>query len=161
MAEIKKRVILDLDLCIECRSCAAACYCGHHNRPIINFGVTEDVSLPIVCRQCIEPACVEGCPSEAMWQDELTVSKRAAELCTGCGSCVLACPFGVITETMIRHQAPKCDLCEERVLAGLAPRCVATCTSGALRFEDVEATEKEGLLILSGRAAGHDPLKRR
>ena len=160
-SEITKRVILDLDVCIECRSCAAACFYGHHQQPIVNFGVTDKVSMPVICRQCITPACVEACPTEAMHQDESTISKRALELCTGCGSCVQACPFGVITDEMIRHHVPKCNLCEDLVTKGGLPRCVAACTSGALRFEEVETTEKEGLLVLSGRAAGRHPLKRR
>lgn len=159
--EIKKRVVLDLDLCVECRSCASACFYGHHQQPIINFGVTEKVTMPVICRQCATPACVEACPAEAMWQDDQTVSRRALELCTGCGSCIQACPFGVLTTEMIRHRVPKCDLCEDRVEAGDVPRCVAACPSGALRFEEVDSTEKDGLLVLSSRAAGHHPLKRR
>ena len=159
--EIRRRVVLDLDLCIECRSCGAACFYGHHEQPIINYGVTEKVSMPVICRQCTKPACVAACPQEAMWQDDLSVSKRALELCTGCGSCIQACPFGVLTTETIRHRVPKCDLCEDRVVAGGIPRCVASCPSGALRFEEVEGTEQEGLLVLSSRTAGHQPLKRR
>ena len=159
--KIRKRVVLDLDLCVECRSCGSACFYGHYNQPIINYGVTDKVSMPVICRQCDDPACVESCPTDAMWQDDLTVSKRALELCTGCHSCVYGCPFGVITPEMIQHRSPKCDLCEEIVLAGGIPRCVATCVSGALRFEEVSTTERDGLLVLSSRAAGHHPLKRR
>jgi len=159
--KITKRVVLDLDLCVECRSCGAGCYYGHHNQPIVNYGVAEKVSMPVICRQCDDPACVASCPSGAMWQDDYSVSKRALELCTGCGSCIQACPFGVLTPQMLSHHVAKCDLCEERVLAGGIPRCVATCASGALRFEDVATTERDGLLVLSSRAAGHHPLKRR
>jgi Fe-S-cluster-containing dehydrogenase component len=159
--KITKRVVLDMDVCVECRSCGAACFYGHYNQPIINYADTETVSVPIICRQCTEPACVEGCPNEAMSQNERSVSKRSVTKCTGCGSCVQACPFGVLTDEMIKHATPKCDLCEERVLRGEPPRCVATCPSGALKFLDVEQMEREGLLLLSTRTAGHHPLKRR
>lgn len=159
--KIRKRVVLDLDLCVECRSCGAACFYGHHNQPIVNYGVTAKVSMPVICRQCDDPACVASCPTGAMWQDPCSVSKRALDLCTGCGSCIQGCPFGVLTTEMILHHVPKCDLCEEIVLKGGIPRCVATCPSGALRFEEVGTTEREGLLVLSSRTAGHHPLKRR
>ena len=158
---IEKRVVLDMDLCVECRSCGAACFYGHHLQPVINYADGDKVNVPIICRQCKQPACVEACPNDAMYQTEQGVSKRSPTLCTGCGSCVRACPFGVITDEMIKHAVPKCDLCESRVVAGMDPRCVETCPSGALSFVEVEEVEKEGLLLLSTRTTGHHPLKRR
>jgi Fe-S-cluster-containing dehydrogenase component len=159
--QIRRRVILDMDLCVECRSCGAACFYGHRSQPIINYADAEKTRVPVICRQCLKPACVEACPNDSMHQDELTVSTRSLTKCTGCGSCVRACPFGVITDEMIKHAAPKCDLCERRVLAGGLPRCVETCTSGALSFGEVAEVEKEGLLLLSARTTGRHPLKRR
>ena len=38
--DIPKRVLIDLDRCIECRSCAAACYASHANMPVVNFAVS-------------------------------------------------------------------------------------------------------------------------
>jgi len=161
MAEITKRVILDMDLCIECRSCSAACYYSHGEMPIVNYGITGEAQIPLICRQCSEPACVEACPNEAMHKDENGVIKRALYQCTGCGSCVAACPFGVLHPTMVRHYVGKCDLCEERVLEGEVPRCVATCPAGALQFMEESEAEKKGLLILGGRTVGRHPIRRR
>lgn len=158
---IQKRVILDMDLCVECKSCGSACFYGHKNQPIIHYADTENVKVPIICRQCLKPACVDSCPNDAMHQDELTVSKRSPEKCTACGSCVRGCPFGVLTDEMIRHNVPKCDLCEARVLEGKEPRCVETCPSGALRFGEVGSVQESKLLLLGTRTIGHHPLKRR
>jgi Fe-S-cluster-containing dehydrogenase component len=36
--------------------------------------------------------------------------------------------------------SPKCDLCVDRVVAGGVPRCVATCTSGALSFTELRVS---------------------
>lgn len=162
MAEIiRKRVILDMDLCVECRSCGSACFYGHKNQPIINYAESEKVKVPIICRQCQRPACVDSCPNDAMYQNETTVSRRSLVKCSGCGSCVRGCPFGVLTDEMIKHMVPKCDLCEKRVLAGGIPLCVETCPSGALSFGETAEVEKEGLLLLSSRTTGEHPLKRR
>jgi Fe-S-cluster-containing dehydrogenase component len=158
---ITKRVILDMDKCVECRSCGAACFYGHKNMPIINYVDADKVRVPIICRQCKKPACVDSCPNEAMVQNETTVSHRLPTKCTGCLSCVRGCPFGVLTDEQVRHAVPKCDLCEGRVLAGGVPRCVETCPSGALSFGEVADVEREGLLLLSSRTTGHHPLKRR
>ena len=158
---IDKRVMLDLDLCIECRSCSAACYYAHTDLPIVQYAELPVGKLPVICRQCEEAACVAVCPAEAMYRDEQGVAKRSLAMCRGCGSCVQACPFGVLDPELTRHSPPKCDLCEERLSAGLEPRCVAACPTEALRFAVPREMEQEGLLVLGARAAGHHPLKRR
>ena len=161
MSEVTKRVILDMDLCIGCRSCASVCFYGHKDMPIVNYGAVPQATIPVICRQCAEPACVDACPNEAMQRDESGVVQRSLLRCTGCKSCALACPFGVITPELVKHQIAKCDLCEDWALAGRPPRCVATCTTGALRFAEPPELEEEELLLLSGRAVGRSPMKRR
>jgi len=158
---VEKRVILDIDRCVGCRSCSAACFYGHRGMPNVAYGVIEEGTLPIICRQCREPVCVDACPVEALRREDSGIVRRSRMLCIGCGSCVHACPFGVIHPDLKQHQVAKCDLCEERVLAGDAPRCVAACTSGALRFESADSMEENKVLLLSGRVAGGHPYRRR
>ncbi|MFH0965501.1 MAG: 4Fe-4S dicluster domain-containing protein [Planctomycetota bacterium] len=158
---IEERVVLNMDRCIGCRSCSAACFYGHGGMPSVSYGVIAEGTLPVVCRQCTEPPCVEACPTDALEKDAEGVVQRSRMLCIGCRSCVLACPFGVISEKLSAHLAPKCDLCEDRLRAGEIPRCVAACTTGALRFEKVDKVEDSGLLLLSGRTVGTNPYKRR
>jgi formate dehydrogenase iron-sulfur subunit len=64
---------------------------------------------------------------------------RSSFKCVGCSSCAIACPFGVIQPDLTKHIVPKCDLCIDRLEEGEIPRCVATCTSGALSFEEVDS----------------------
>jgi len=158
---IEKRVVLDLDRCIGCKSCMAACFYGHQEMHGVEFVDIGPALLPVVCRQCADPACVETCPAEAMVRDAEGVVARAMFHCRSCGSCVRACPFGVLSLEKVGHQIAKCDLCQDRLGRGLEPRCVAVCPTRALRFATVAEIEADGLTILGGRVAGEHPIRRR
>ncbi len=172
--DIAARVVVDLDRCIECRSCAAACYYGHANMPAVGFAGGGWALLPLICRQCKSAACVEACPVEAMVRDDRGVVRRASFRCIGCGSCARACPFGVISTELAGEPAAcrspdritgrrvgKCDLCEDRLGddPDAVPRCVAACPSGALRFLDEH--EGDELCLIGGRTLADDLFKRR
>lgn len=173
---VAKRVLIDLDRCVECRSCAAACYASHANFPVIGFARAGWAILPVICRQCKAAPCVDACPAEAMVRDDSGVVRRRLFRCIGCGSCARACPFGIIPDAlsgalpgtkspdrMSGHQVAKCDLCADR-LAGdpqAVPRCVAACPSGALIFADEQQADQIGLELIGGRTAGEHPFKRR
>jgi len=161
VATIDSRVLLDLDRCIDCKSCSAACFYGHRGMPAVSYGATGLATVPILCRQCDDPPCVAACPFEALRREDNGAVTRSLVLCRGCGSCVLACPFGAIDRDLTRDQVGKCDLCEDRVLAGEPPRCVAACSTGALQFRPPAETSDLGLLLLGGRTAGRHPFKRR
>lgn len=158
---VRKRVAVDLDYCIECKSCAAACYYGHKLMPAVEYGATSAATVPLICRQCDEAPCMHACPNEAMYKTELGVVRRARLLCVGCGSCVQACPFGVLSPDLAEYQVGKCDLCEDLLKENGVPRCVATCTTGALHFVEQDQAEREGLLLLGARTLGRNPYKRR
>ena len=174
---VEKRVLIDLDRCIECRSCAAACYYSHANAPAVGFARSGWALLPVICRQCKSAACVDACPVEAMVRDESGIVQRRLFRCIGCGSCVRACPFGVIPDQlspapagvkrpdrMSGHQVAKCDLCADRTAdpaSGASPRCVVACPSGALMYADERHPEQVELAIIGGRTTGEHPFKRR
>ena len=156
---MERQLVLEPARCIGCKSCAAACFLGHVARPGLAYeDVERSSAMPAVCRQCEEAPCVEACPNEAMYKDASGIIRRSAVRCTGCRSCVLACPFGVISSEIVRHQVAKCDLCADRTPLGRLPRCVAVCPSGALRFmipdersEREGSVKREGYRLLSGR----------
>jgi len=157
---VHQRVVLNLDRCIGCRSCSAACYYGHRGMPNVTYGVIREGTLPIICRQCDEPPCVDACPVEALRKEDNGIVVRSRMLCIGCRSCVYACPFGVMSATLTVRQVAKCDLCAELVADGKKPRCVSACPAGALDFRLCEETPADELL-LSGRTFGRHPFKRR
>ena len=77
---VEKRVLIDLDRCIECGSCSAACYYSHANMPAVGFARSGWALLPLICRQCKAASCVEACPAEAMVRDEAGVYQGTIEV---------------------------------------------------------------------------------
>ncbi|MCS7115812.1 MAG: 4Fe-4S dicluster domain-containing protein [Nitrososphaerota archaeon] len=121
----------DLSKCSGCRKCEIACSLFHEKRiwpeasRIRVFMLVPGVEFPHFCAQCEDYPCVNACPFNA-----LSVSKETgavlvnADVCTGCGKCVEACPGKV------PHMHPKekrvliCDLC------GGDPQCAKVCQEG-------------------------------
>lgn len=63
--------------------------------------------------------------------------------CNGCGQCVPACPYGVISVDKLTKKAALCDLC------GGDPMCARHCPFGAVVYVD---PEKATLFKRVGRA---------
>ena len=160
-----KRLFVQLDLCIGCQSHSVACQRVRNGAVTLQSTEIKDVgTLPVVCRHCEEPACVAACPKEAMTRDEDGTVRRNAFRCTGCRSCVLACPFGVLSQGMKLPVFPmgKCDLCTSRVENGGEPACVATCPTGALRYEEVsEVYDEAKEMVLGSHSLGYKTFIRR
>jgi Fe-S-cluster-containing dehydrogenase component len=160
-----KKLFVDLDVCIGCQAHSVACNRVNHNVLTMQSTDIADVAtLPVVCRHCESAACVMACPNESMKKHEDGIVRRSMATCTGCMSCTLACPFGVLARSMrlARHASSKCDLCASRVEQGLEPACVATCPTGALKFREVEEVyEAKELLVVGAHTIGHNPYIRR
>lgn len=160
-----KKLFVQLDLCIGCQAHSLACQRVHNQAVTLQSTAVEGVgNLPVVCRHCEEPACVAACPRDAMTRDEDGVVRRNSARCTGCRSCVLACPFGVLSQGMRLQVFPlgKCDLCTSRVEDGKQPACVTTCPTGALRFEEVsEVHTKEREVVIGSHSVGYKTYNRR
>jgi len=81
----------------------------------------DGVDVPVACRQCVPAPCVNSCPVSALHKDAKTGGTITdADLCTGCGACVEACPFAA-AQLSPDGTALICDLC-----AG-APACAQVC----------------------------------
>lgn len=102
-------------------------------------------TISMACNHCENPACVENCPQGALSKDTdtgLVVSDQ--ELCIGCGTCVLACPYGAPKVDEEALKSLKCHGCAERLAAGMKPVCVEACPSRALGFGVAEEMEALG-----------------
>ncbi len=139
--------------CVGCRRCEVACNLSHdkavqpsiarvkiqRNRqfgpegPRLGFsrgqGLFGDfLVIADTCLQCAHPVpCMNACPAAAIEIDPKTNARVInAAKCTGCQTCVKACPWGMISFNAEAKVATKCDLC------GGDPQCVKWCPSGAM-----------------------------
>ncbi|MEM2282073.1 MAG: 4Fe-4S dicluster domain-containing protein [Candidatus Hadarchaeales archaeon] len=132
----------DIDLCVGCHACELACALQNHGEKRINIEVFGGLfPLSGVCRQCENSPCVQVCPKEAIKRTGDAV-KINENLCIGCRSCSIACPFGNIDFLESRRVSVKCDECLGRLKEGERPPCARVCPTGALRFCEYEEMEK-------------------
>jgi Fe-S-cluster-containing dehydrogenase component len=62
-------------------------------------------------------------------------------LCTGCGTCAIACPFGTIYTDLIPYPSSVCDVCKGRLESNGKPLCVNTCGDGSVDYREVKDGE--------------------
>ncbi|HEY0209532.1 formate-dependent uric acid utilization protein AegA [Acerihabitans sp.] len=149
-------IVAESASCIGCRSCEVACVVAHHGgqfpskreyfTPRLRVIKGATASIAVSCHHCEDAPCASACPNDAIVRshDAILVMQ---EKCIGCKSCVIACPFGmmtVVTETVQpasqrlaeafeRTEAQKCDLCAAE---NYQPACVGACPTQALTLMD-------------------------
>ncbi len=125
-----------------------------------------------VCKHCTNAACLDVCPTGALFRTEFGTVVVQDDICNGCGYCVPACPYGVI-DRRIGEQgtknvgiAQKCTLCYDRLTEGQKPACAQACPTQSIQFgtldelreravERVETLHKAG--VSEARLYGEDP----
>ena len=131
----------DIDLCTGCGACELACAESHHGERRINLELFEGrFPLAGMCRHCEQSPCVQVCPKKAIRLENSTVLV-SENLCIGCRSCSIVCPFGNLEFETLRHVSTKCDHCISRLRAGEKPVCALVCPTGALRYCELEEME--------------------
>ena len=107
-----------------------------------------------VCKHCTHAACLDVCPTGALFRTEYGTVVVQEDVCNGCGYCVPACPFGVIdrrhlprpsgdppAEILGMHLGKqedgrvwKCTLCYDRLKGGHEPACAKACPTDSIQF---------------------------
>ncbi|MBP1722278.1 MAG: hypothetical protein H6Q45_890 [Deltaproteobacteria bacterium] len=126
---------VDTERCIACRACAAACAREHGGIAHIFITAADGgQSLPLCCMHCEKSPCVESCPTAALERVSHGAVIAHQTRCIGCGMCIIACPFGVISLEE-EQGVQKCDRCIHRLNRGREPVCVLTCPTNALVYD--------------------------
>lgn len=92
--------------------------------------------LPVMCQHCANAACVKACPEQAIKRRDDALVWIDSAVCTGCGLCREACPYGVVYMNAELGVAQKCTGCAHLVDEGSLPRCVDICPHEAIVFAD-------------------------
>jgi formate dehydrogenase iron-sulfur subunit len=91
-----------------------------------------------VCKHCTSAACLDVCPTGALFRTEFGTVVVQQDVCNGCGYCVPACPFGVIDQRRDDGRVWKCTLCYDRLKVGQHPACAQACPTESIQYGDVD-----------------------
>jgi len=162
----KKVFVIDVAKCNGCHSCQIVCKDEHVAndwtpiaKPQPDTGqfwlkLTERVRgtvpkvkvayRPHLCMHCDQAPCMDACPVKgAIYKrrDGLVIIDPVK--CTGCKSCVDACPYTVIFFNENLNIAQKCTGCAHLLDDGWkGPRCADACPTLAIRFIDEAKAHK-------------------
>ncbi len=146
------RFHFDMTRCVGCQCCVVACNEQNNNPAEVNWRRVGDIEggiypatkryhLSMACNHCLDPSCLEGCPTDAYVKLSNGIVKHQAEECIGCGYCSWNCPYGVPQFNPDRRIVTKCDMCHSRLADGQLPACIAACPESAIQIEKVNTEE--------------------
>jgi anaerobic dimethyl sulfoxide reductase subunit B (iron-sulfur subunit) len=140
---------IDQSRCIGCNSCTVACMQWHGIQPgFVKWmrvhqwekGLFPDIRLhmlPVMCYHCENPLCIKACPNIAIYKEErFGAVLIKPDRCQGARKCWKACPYGApqYEGDDLGKKMSKCNMCIDRLGAGLKPICVLSCSMRALEF---------------------------
>ena len=119
-----------------------------------------------VCKHCTDAACLDVCPTGALFRTEFGTVVVQEDVCNGCGYCVPACPYGVIDIREGDGRAWKCTLCYDRLEVGMEPACAKACPTNSIQFGVLDELRERAAGrvaqlhdagVTDARLYGHDP----
>jgi len=130
---MSKILTISPEKCTNCGTCEAVCPNSAVN--VIHFEEVE-ISVPVMCMQCEDAACMAVCPVGAIIRDEYGAVVTDQQKCIGCKMCISACSLGNISYSTVERRIEKCNLC------GGEPKCVKYCPQRAIEYLDATTANK-------------------
>lgn len=155
-------LLYDATKCIGCRACMPACQNANgltpdrggsgglymqpdtlnaHTKNVIKLYVADDGHeksfMKQQCMHCVDPACVSGCPMNALHKEPHGVVGWNGDLCIGCRYCQIACPFNIpkFEWDKVNPKIVKCELCRHIVgKSETQPACTKVCPTHAVVY---------------------------
>ncbi|MEM1053344.1 MAG: cyclic nucleotide-binding domain-containing protein, partial [Pseudomonadota bacterium] len=109
MGEATDALLIDERLCIGCDNCEKACADSHDGLSRLDRETGKTFAylhVPISCRHCEHPHCMQDCPPNAIQRGEDGEVNINKETCIGCGNCKSNCPYGVINMEPVPPEKP-------------------------------------------------------
>ncbi|WP_243311651.1 4Fe-4S dicluster domain-containing protein [Fundidesulfovibrio agrisoli] len=120
----------------------------HYNYKLVRFnehkidGRVHWLFFPDQCRHCVQPPCKavsDAYVPDAILQDQATgivvYTEATKKLSAGqCKEITEACPYNIPRRNPENSMLTKCDMCIDRVQAGMIPSCVKVCCTGTMNF---------------------------
>jgi Fe-S-cluster-containing dehydrogenase component/DMSO reductase anchor subunit len=143
-------MVADLERCVGCQTCTAACRHANATAPAVQWRKVLDIEagayphvsrtfVPVGCQHCADPPCMHVCPSTATRRRADGIVTIDYDICIGCAYCDVACPYqarfkidaprhayGSVAMESEREDArrigvaQKCTFCADRIDFGLA-----------------------------------------
>ena len=146
------RFHFDATACVGCHCCEAACNEQNNNQADVKWrrvgemegGIFPNVSQlfnSMSCNHCIDPACLNGCPTESYIKLDNGIVFHDDDVCIGCQYCTWNCPYEVPVMNYDRGIVTKCHMCVDKLEVGETPSCVQACPAGAIEIEVVNKDE--------------------
>jgi formate dehydrogenase iron-sulfur subunit len=140
---------------------------AQHGQPGLPAGdSTRWLMSSDVCKHCTHAACLDVCPTGALFRTEFGTVVVQPDVCNGCGYCIPACPYGVIDQRKDDGRAWKCTMCYDRLGDGLSPACATACPTESIQFGPLDELRERAAQrldrlhsdgVAGARLYGHDP----
>jgi len=143
-------IVVDANLCTGCETCESVCSFVHDsefnpiNTRIHRIRIEPILNVALACQKCDEAPCIKSCPEHALDKDDEGSIVVDEDKCNGCGFCVRACDFGVMSLHLATMKALTCDLCEgmkeefiDAEVGKKEPQCIAVCPKEAISLKNV------------------------